>query len=207
MVQIITASNRHLFATELDGMHRDRKRVFVDWLKWKVPVTDGVYEIDQFDNDGAVYVVASDARNRKHLASLRLLPTDRPHLLSAVFPQLCDDGIPTGPDTFELTRYCVSPDVPKSDAQGLRDLIWLAAVEYAVDRHIRRYTCVTHLQFLSQILAAGWEAEPLGLPKDVDGEQIGAIVVHVGHKTLAEVRRRYGYRNRVLERDPEPKVA
>ena len=40
-------------------MHRDRKKIFVDALKWDVPVVDGQYEIDQFDTDDAIYLLAS----------------------------------------------------------------------------------------------------------------------------------------------------
>ena len=207
MVQIITASNSHLYPTELDGMYRDRKRVFVDWLKWKIPVVDGVREIDKFDNADAIYLLASESRTRKHIASLRLLPTDRPHLFSTVFSNLCEGEIPAGEDTFELTRFCVSPDVAKPVAHRLRDMMWVACVEYAVTHGIRKYTCVTHIQFLSQILAAGWEAEPLGMPQKVDGGEIGAVLLHISPETLADARQRYGYRTAILEGDLEAKVA
>jgi len=207
MVRIITASNSSLHSTELDGMYRDRKRVFVDRLKWKIPVVDGVREIDSFDNADAVYLLTSEVLTRKHIASLRLLPTDRPHLFSTVFSNLCEGPIPTGKGTFELTRFCVSPDVSKADAHKFRDLMWVACVEYAVTHEIHRYTCVTHMQFLSQILAAGWEAEPLGLPQEIDGGQVGALLLHITPETLADARRRYGYRAPVLECDFETRVA
>ena len=49
-----------------------RKRVFVDLLKWGVPVLDGTWELDQFDNEEAIYIVIADAGGR-HLGSARLL--------------------------------------------------------------------------------------------------------------------------------------
>ena len=41
MIKFVTNKNRHLYKDLLDQMHRDRKLVFVDWLKWDVPVVDG----------------------------------------------------------------------------------------------------------------------------------------------------------------------
>jgi acyl-homoserine lactone synthase len=198
LVHIVTRSNKRLFSTELDEMFRHRKRVFVDWLKWKIPVVNGTHEFDRFDNEEAVYLLEIDKEGR-HLASIRLLPTSQPHLLSEVFSNLCDGPIPTGLDTWELTRFCVSPDVPKADAIRLMNLMWTSVVEYAVANRITRYTCVTHMAFLSQILTAGWDTEPLGLPKIVDDGLIGAVLFRLSSKTLTEARRRYGYRTSVFE--------
>lgn len=197
MVAIVTAADRPRFTSELDQMHRDRKRVFVDWLRWKVDVVDGVYEIDRFDNDDAVYLIESE--RGRHLASIRLLPTTKPHLMSEVFSSLCAEGVPRGPDIWEFTRFCISPDVSKEESRRLRDLIRTATVEYAHLNGISRYTCVTHLQFLSQLLAFGWDTEPLGLPQDIDGMAMGAIQFNITPKSLAQSRQRYGYQDSVFQ--------
>ena len=96
MVDVVTANNRHRFAGVLDQMHRDRKAVFVDRLKWDVPVVDGVFEKDQFDTSDAIYLVATDPKHQQHLGSVRLLPSNGPHLLGEVFPHLCEKAVPTG---------------------------------------------------------------------------------------------------------------
>jgi acyl-homoserine lactone synthase len=198
MVQIVRQADRRFFQRELDGMHRDRKRVFVDWLKWNIPVTDGVYEIDQFDTEDAVYLIEADPDGR-HLASIRLLPSSRPHLLSDVFADLCEGPVPRGRHIWELTRFCVSPDWVKRDGKRLMNLMWTSSVEFAVQNHIREYTCVTHLAFLSQILAAGWDTTPLGLPKLVDGGMVGAVLFRISEATLKESRARFGFSGSVLE--------
>ena len=198
LVHIVTRSNKRLFSLEFEGMYRDRKRVFVDWLKWKIPVTDGKYEIDQFDSDNAVYLIESDVYGR-HLASIRLLPTTKPHLLADVFPALCDGPVPRGDRIWELTRFCVSPDEIKRDGKRLMNLMWTASVEFAVEHGISEFTCVTHMAFLSQILSAGWDTTPLGLPKEVDGGLIGAVLFRISEETLTESRRRHGYASTVFE--------
>ena len=57
----------------LRAMFEARKQVFVDLLKWDVPVLGGRFEVDQFDDEHAAYLVLSDDEGR-HLASARLLP-------------------------------------------------------------------------------------------------------------------------------------
>lgn len=47
-----------------------RKRVFVDLLKWDIPVLDGRYEVDQFDTSDAEYLILTDQR-AAHRASAR----------------------------------------------------------------------------------------------------------------------------------------
>ena len=63
----------------LRSMFEARKRVFVDLLKWDVPVLDGRFEVDQFDTPEAVYLVLAD-ESANHQASARLLRTDRSHI-------------------------------------------------------------------------------------------------------------------------------
>ncbi len=202
MVHIVTRTNKQSFAAELDEMFRDRKRVFIDWLKWKIPSVNGTHEIDSFDNDAATYLIETDGRGH-HLASIRLLPTVKPHLFSEVFSQLCDGPVPAGPDIWELTRFCVSPDAMKTDGHRLMNLMWTSVVEFAVRRGITQYSCVTHMAFLSQILSAGWDTTPLGLPQMVDGGLVGAVLFKISAKTLDEARARYGYHASVFEPQSE----
>ena len=202
VVHIVTKANRNQFARELDDMYRDRKRVFVDWLKWKIPTVNGTHEIDRFDGDEAVYLLETD-RAGQHLASIRLLPTTKPHLFSEVFPQLCEGPVPSGSNIWELTRFCVSPDMVKTDGQRLMNLMWTSVVEYALSHGIAQYSCVTHIAFLSTILSAGWDTTPLGLPQMVDDGLVGAVLFKIWPETLAEARRRYGYRTSVFEAESE----
>src|SRR5690242_6135136 len=88
VIHFVTAGNRAQHEKLCDSMFRDRKAVFIDRLGWNLQTIDGNREIDQFDTPDAVYVVEANAEQR-HLASLRLLPTTKPHLMSEVFPFLC----------------------------------------------------------------------------------------------------------------------
>lgn len=195
MVTIVTAQNRVRYAAALESMHRDRKRVFVDDLGWDLEVSRGL-EFDEFDNDAAVYLLVLDAAG-EHLGSVRLLPTLGPHLLGDVFPHLCEGAPPVGADTWEITRLCTRPGI--ADPSGVRQQILLAVVEFAVLTGITRYTCVTHLPFLSRLLAIGWDCEPLGFPVPDHGVEIGAMMIQITPDTLRMLRRRAGLHSGVLD--------
>jgi acyl-homoserine lactone synthase len=86
----------------LRSMFADRKRLFVDLFGWDVPVVDGQLEIDQFDAAGAIYIIVADAPGQ-HQASIRLLPSTRPHVLDTLFPHLCPVAV-----SWRLTMTCAS---------------------------------------------------------------------------------------------------
>lgn len=89
-------------------------RLFVDLFRWDAPVIEDRYEIDQFDTADAVYFVISEGG--EHVASLRLLPTDRPNMLDTWFPHFCPAGVRSGETIWENTRLCL-PQRDGSDAR------------------------------------------------------------------------------------------
>src|SRR3546814_18118029 len=71
----------------LRAMFAARKSVFVDLLKWAVPDLEGRYEIDQFDDESARYLIHAD-RGDGHLGWARLLTTLQPTLLVHLYDGL-----------------------------------------------------------------------------------------------------------------------
>lgn len=200
MVHVVTSADRARFAEPLAQMHRDRKRVFVDRLGWNIPVVEGEFEIDQFDTDDAVYLLSLDEAGR-HAGSIRLLPSTKPHLLADVFPHLCADGVPVTDEVWEITRLVTSPDI--AQPMKHRQQLMVAVIEFALLYGVRRYTCVSHMQYLSQVLAVGWDCEPLGLPQPEPetGMMVGAIAISITPETLSLVRGRAGLRTPILRWD------
>jgi acyl-homoserine lactone synthase len=168
----------------LKAMFEARKRIFVDLLKWKVPVLEGRFEIDEFDNVHATYVVLADVV-RGHLASARLLPTTRPHILQTLFPELCEGALPTGPDVVEITRFCLDRGLGAAGRLDARNRLVSALVTHALERGIRTYTGVAEIAWLQQILAFGWECRPLGPPRRIDGRWLGALAIAIRPETSA----------------------
>lgn len=170
----------------LRGMFESRKKVFVDLLKWDVPVIDGRFEIDQFDDGHAVYLILADAQHR-HLGSARLLPSTRPHILGDLFPELCDGPVPTGPATWEITRFCLDRALSGRERREARDALVAGLAEHALAVGIERYTAIAELRWLQQILTFGWECWPLGLGRCVNGETLAALEIHIAPDTPARL--------------------
>ena len=128
----------------LRGMFAARKSVFVDLLRWDVPVIDGRYEVDQFDDSEATYLILTDAGG-EHLASARLLPTTRPHLLDSFYAALCEEGPPRGEHVFEITRFCLDRRLNTVARRAARDSLVTALVDHALQHRIRAYSAIAEM--------------------------------------------------------------
>jgi acyl-homoserine lactone synthase len=178
MIHIIDSVQASANKSLLQSMFADRKRLFVDLFDWDVPVVDGQYEIDQFDTPSAVYIVAADA-NGQHEASMRLLPSTQPHVLGTLFPHLCPVGVPVDEAIWESTRLCLPQRHGAARRRELRNVLISAMVDVALERGIECYTGVIPDPFRKEVLALGWQAEPLGPAARIPGGSIGAFLVRV----------------------------
>ncbi|NNM77981.1 autoinducer synthase [Sphingomonas sp. ID1715] len=181
-MQVIDRFDASAFNRALASMFKARKQIFVDLLGWDVPVIDGRYEIDEFDTEHATYLVLSDP-DGEHLASARLLPTDRPHLLDTHFAHLCESEAPAGPDVLEITRFCLSRNQSAADRMISRKRLVSALVDHALSRGITTYVGVAEMGWLQQILAFGWRCRPLGLPVMDGGKMLGALSIDIDAET------------------------
>lgn len=166
----------------LQAMFEDRKSVFVDLLKWDVPVLAGRFELDQFDDRGATYIVIAGEEG-DHLGSARLLPTTRPHLLGTFFKELCASPPPTGEGVAEITRFCLSRRYDAVSRRRTRNQLVTALAWHALETGIRTYTGVAEMSWLQQILAFGWNCRPLGAPAPLDCGTIGALAIEISADT------------------------
>ncbi len=166
----------------LRAMYAARKSVFIDLLKWDIPALDGKYEIDGYDNEHARYLILLD-QDGGHLASTRLLPTTRPHILSELFPALCAGSIPTGPTIYEITRFCLDRSLRASERRQVRNRLVTAIVEHALAAGIDRYTGVADIGWLQQILDFGWDCRKLGQALKLDCGVLGAIDIRIDADT------------------------
>jgi acyl-homoserine lactone synthase len=178
MVLVVERPDRPLEHQTLRSMFEARKRVFVDLLKWDVPVLEGRYEVDQFDDEHAVYVIVTDARG-DHAGSARLLQTCRPHILDSLFAELCEHAPPRGRDILEITRFCLDRRQPAARRLHTRNRLVTALVDFALQRGISSYTGVAELGWFQQILAFGWRCRPLGLPRVVGAQMLGALQIGI----------------------------
>ena len=184
MVRLLDTTMSGAGDAALNVMFAARKSVFVDLLRWNVPVRDGRHEIDQFDDAHARYLILLNEEGR-HLGSARLLPTLRPHILDTLFPTLCEGEPPRGPTIYEITRFCLDRMLRASERRAVRDPLVTAIVEHAATHGITGFTGVAERGWCQQILSFGWECRPLGLPATHAGSMLCALRIAVERETPA----------------------
>lgn len=173
-------------AGAMRAMFAARKQVFIDLLKWDLPVLAGEYEIDQFDDPDARYLILMD--EDRHRASTRLLRTDRPHLLANLYPYLCSEPVPIGPNTREITRFCLDRYQTSADRRAARNQLVSALANLAIRDGISDYTGVAELAWFKQIRSFGWHCEALGAPLSLGRDTLIALHIRIDDRTIAGLR-------------------
>jgi acyl homoserine lactone synthase/acyl-homoserine lactone synthase len=171
----------------LRAMFAARKRVFIDLLKWDLPVLAGEFELDQFDDAHAQYLILT-GEHGEHRASTRLLPTDRPHILGDLYPALCAGPVPTGPSIREITRFCLDPAYRAPERRRARNQLVTALVEHALGTGITDYTGVATRSWFDQIATFGWNCTRLGEPIRTGTQELVALHIRIDAKTPSALR-------------------
>lgn len=189
MIHLINHENKSLYQNTLTQMFENRKQVFIDKLDWNLTVTNG-FEIDEFDTEDTIYLVVFDNKTGAVRSSLRLNPTTKPHLMSAVFPHLCKDNVPAGETIWEISRYCYNPDFTRrTDRIKALSEIMCGVMETSLLYGWDTLIFVINMSLLPHCIGCGWDILPLGLPVTKDGQSNCAFKVDVNRKGLIEVRR------------------
>jgi len=166
----------------LRAMYAARKSVFVDLLNWDVPVLDGRYELDQFDDAHARYLILAEP-DGSHFGSARLLPTTRPHILDSFYAGLCDDAPPRGEAIFEITRFCLDRRLSARERRAVRDTLVAGLAAYALANGITAYTAIAARGWFQQIAGFGWDCRPLGPSRTIAGAPLAAMRIEITPET------------------------
>jgi acyl-homoserine lactone synthase len=107
MVEIVEGKDRALYPELFERLFKARYETFVLNRCWSLPTRCGK-EIDQYDNDSAVYFVDFDEKG--HLqGSVRLTPTLTGSLTADYYPHLSQGAVMLrDPFVYEGTRYMAS---------------------------------------------------------------------------------------------------
>jgi acyl-homoserine lactone synthase len=189
----------------MEQAYRLRHRVFVDEMKWTDLAKDDSREIDQFDNEHAVHMLYID--DGKVLGYQRMLPSTRPHLLSDVLPQLCEDERPVGPHIWEWTRYCVEP-AHRERGRGLSPVanaLLSGIVEWGLESDVSTIIIEMNPLWPLRLVQLYFRTVPLGLPQKVGDGEVLAVTAAFDRRTLARLREMRGNQQRVLA-DPANSV-
>lgn len=177
MIHVIDADNRHLYAAQLEEHFRLRHQIYVGERKWMALERPDGREIDQFDTDDAVYLLALE--QGRVVGGTRLVPTLRPHLMNDVFPFLANvAGVQRGPGIVEWTRIFVAPSHRGPERKVLHTVL-AGMMEYCLESEISAITVVMETWWLPRFLELGWDVRPLGLPAVIEGMNCVGTMISV----------------------------
>lgn len=204
MIKLIPGEWRDRYPRLIDEMHRLRRSVFHERLKWQVTVINR-WEIDGYDALDPLYVVSID-EHENVIGGLRLLPTTGFNMLNDTFPQLLPDGARIeSPLIWESSRFTVRMT---GDAQVDAPTISRATAElgFALNE-IGKAASLTHVvtvydRVMHRLLTrCGCAGEPLGPPQWIGGVETYAVLYEVGPAWDARVSRLAGVAKVSLEVD------
>jgi acyl-homoserine lactone synthase len=197
-VHVVHKLNRELYLDEIEAMHRHRYEVFAEERGWRALESADRLDIDEFDTDDATYLIAIDEKGAV-VGSGRLIPSWRPNMLRLLFPEYCQDGVPSGPGIWEWTRHATPGRRFSKDFNiKVQIVLNLAVLEFAQLRGIESFIGILESSLLPYTVDLGWDSKPMGSAREY-GEGV-AVAVHSAVKPghLEQLRQRAGIRETVL---------
>src|SRR3984957_13915468 len=195
MIHIISAANHHLYEDVLEEHFRIRHDIFVEERRWETLRKPDKREVDSFDNEDTIYLLALEGR--RVIGGHRLYPTTKPSMMSEIFSHLADvRGFPSDPSIWEWSRYFIVRD----RRDGNLNLQMMAAVqEFCLTEGIMQISAIMETWWLPRFHEAGFVVTPLGLPALIGNAWTMAALIDISRDTLRTLSERTG-KPSVLER-------
>lgn len=199
MIEIVTHENYEIHKADMEEAFRLRHEVFVDEKGWGDLAREDRREIDQFDNEFAVHMLCK--RDGNVIGYQRMLPSTQPHLLSTVLSNLCEVERPVGPNIWEWTRYCVA----KSHRERGRKLsptaneLLSAIVEWGLSTGVDQIIIEMEPIWLLRLVQLNFMVTPLGIPRQIDGDDVVAVIAKFDQRTLEMLQMMRGSTAQVLQ--------
>ncbi len=198
MIHAISSANRDLYEDVIEQHFRLRHDIFVGERRWETLRRPDGREIDSYDDEDTIYLLALEAR--RVVGGHRLYPTTKPSMMSEVFPHLAAvRGCPADPLVWEWSRYFVVRD----RRDGALNLQLMAAVqEFCLDQGIAQVSAIMETWWLPRFHEAGFVVTPLGLPALVENAWTMAATIDIRRETLDVLHDRIGMASVVQQDGP-----
>ncbi len=202
MIHAVSAANQHLYARQLDRMFRMRHAYYVEGHRWvDLKSRDGL-EVDEFDDDSAIYLMSIDPFGDV-AAAVRLNPTTGPTLLGK-FSDHSDEPLPRLDTAWDISRWIAAPEHrrannPRWPDNHQRELM-IGILEFCQSRGVTHLTMLAELRLAERIASYGWPIRYLGAPRAYEGGKGIAVAadIEVGQYALALTRAKTGLLGTVL---------
>lgn len=208
MIRLIQGHESAYYPREMEAMFRARAAVFHRRLGWNVTVRKG-REIDGYDAEDPLYLVAIDDASGDIVGSARLLPTTGRATFGERCSELFEQPIDLSSATvWECARFCIHPAARSSgsirNATRVSFELNLAVCELGLRAGLTQIQTVYDQFVLKVYERAAWR--PTLLARST---RIGKLPAYVGvwdvtQRTLAELRKASGIAHSVLEAPPVP---
>ncbi len=188
MISIVTAANIRSFASEMEQAYRLRHQVFVTEMGWKdIERPDG-REIDQFDDQHAVHMLATD--RGEVLGYQRMLPTTRPYLLTEVLPQLCDGAGTAGPAHLGMDALLRQAGASRRGRMlsPIGSALLTGIVEWGLASGVDQIVIEMNPLWLLRLVQLHFRVTPLGIPQIVGTQETVAVTAAFDERTLERLR-------------------
>lgn len=192
-------------------MHRLRKRVFHDRLKWPVHITSQGLEVDQFDLPDAVYLLALN-NELQVIGSWRMLPSTGPTMIRDVWPHYLETlPLPSRADVWEMSRFAV--DHP--DGMGEAELsqiniataeMFCALTELCIHCGIKEVHTLYDMRIARILRRINCVPSDVSLRSEIDGIQAQTGRFVTDQHMLDRLRRATGISSSLLDYDDIPPV-
>ncbi len=167
------------FSSVLNLAFKFRHEAFVEEAGWEnLRRTDG-REIDQFDTDDTIHVIAM--KDGAVQAYSRLNPTMKPHVLSEIYPQLASRGLVRDQGAWEWSRMGTAKHA-RQDGRGWSGpigLLFRCISVVALKENIDTLVWQAHPVWISRASELGFDPEPMGLPMRIAGDRVVAAKMAV----------------------------
>lgn len=198
MIHVISAANHHLYEDVLEEHFRIRHDIFVEERQWETLRKPDKREVDSFDNEDTIYLLALEGR--RVIGGHRLYPTTKPSMMSEIFPHLAEvRGYPSDPLVWEWSRYFIV----RNRRDGNLNLRLMAAVqEFCLAEGIAKISAIMETWWLPRFQEAGFVVTPLGLPALVENAWTMAALIDVSRDTLRALNERTGLSSVIQRQGP-----
>jgi N-acyl-L-homoserine lactone synthetase len=156
-----------------------RYDVFVDELHWNLPDVnhEARIEVDSFDTDEAIYVVAVSS-DELVVGCARLLPTIAPYLLGDIFSRLLPTGIcPRSADIWEISRLAVRKRGTSPVDPDLAQQIFVNAIKVAASYGATTVVGVVSVSMERFYRRSGFLLRRIGYAEVVEGSFVTACAI------------------------------
>ena len=197
-IVIVDWSNRKHWQDQLERHFRLRHEIYVVERRWQALARPIDIEMDAFDTEHAIYLLALDGSGDV-IGGSRLVPTTQPHLLGDVFPQLAKGMPPRAPDIYEWTRFFIAfPHRTAGRSARLAGEVLCGLLEASLQLGTRKISVVCEAFWPDRLRALGWSVAILGERLRLEDCEIVGALIEVTEAALESTRRCYGIEGSVL---------